>query len=113
MIANEKQFTCPFVMRTQWASVTTGACGGAKSGLSLVLDSTPGKSVTLKVSWHGENVPLRVAATLSRDGKRIANAAGALKFRTFTPNGPDCGPTCRQGSVLLDLSTSSSRAPQT
>lgn len=55
------------------------------SGLQLALASTP----------------KTFAIALSRDGSSILSEDATPNYDESTPNGPDCGPVCRQGHVAL------------
>ena len=72
-------------------ATTTPICrGGTRvllgtSGLQLALASTP----------------KTFAIALSRDGSSILSEDATPNYDESTPNGPDCGPVCRQGHVAL------------
>ena len=45
--------------------------------------------------------PAAVTIVIKRDGEQILREERAPTYRTVTPNGPDCAPTCRQGHETL------------
>lgn len=47
--------------------------------------------------------PRTIKLTITRDGESIAAGNWAPKYQTSQPNGPACGPVCRQATVKLDL----------
>lgn len=45
--------------------------------------------------------PAHLEVTIRRDGVQLAHTATDPAYRTVEPNGPGCGPTCRQASGRL------------
>lgn len=47
--------------------------------------------------------PSSVVVTVERDGSAVASQTLAPTYQTSRPNGPDCGPICRQGGIIVEL----------
>ncbi len=45
--------------------------------------------------------PATFAVTIRKDGAELAKQTFTPAYRTVSPNGPQCGPTCRQASDTL------------
>lgn len=58
-----------------------------------------------------EGTPKNLSIQLTRDGEVIVNDSRAPKYGETSPNGPECGPTCRQASVELVVPPSPERLP--
>jgi hypothetical protein len=48
-----------------------------------------------------EGTPETLAVVLTRDGTAILDETSTPSYAESQPNGPDCGPHCRQGSLDL------------
>lgn len=48
-----------------------------------------------------EGTPETLAVALTRDGAPLFDESSTPSYAESQPNGPDCGPHCRQGSVDL------------
>jgi hypothetical protein len=55
----------------------------------------------LEVSTYGTPAALTVALEL--DGSVLVDEAHDLAYQTYYPNGPECGPACRQANVVLTI----------
>lgn len=53
--------------------------------------------------------PQRAHVRLLRDGELVADRTQALSYETALPNGPGCGPACRQSHVTLLLDSTAAR----
>lgn len=84
---------------------------GPTGGLSCTADiATIGESgCALPPAQHGfadihfRSGPSKVAIRIERDGVSLANATLAPAYQTVQPNGPSCGPICRQASASIAL----------
>ena len=47
---------------------------------------------------HLADTPTQVTVTVQRDGAKVAEQAFAPAYKSSTPNGPGCGPTCSNAS---------------
>lgn len=63
----------------------------------------PGGFSDAKFMFMGEPTTITIRAT--RDGNPIGSATFTAQYSTFTVNGPDCPPICRQVSVTPDPPT--------
>lgn len=54
-----------------------------------------------------ESRPTPIEVRISSDGRVIRRATGQLMPKTFTPNGPDCGPVVSRAAARLDAATNS------
>jgi hypothetical protein len=45
--------------------------------------------------------PATIAIAISKDGAELTRQTFTPSYRTVSPNGPTCGPTCRQASEAL------------
>lgn len=48
-----------------------------------------------------ESGPQQVAVSVTRDGQTLVEKILMPSYRTARPNGPQCGPECRQASIPL------------
>ena len=87
----------------QGASVQCTPAGGAErvqiaeSGCAL----PPAEHSLPQIALPGG--PARVKVTISRDGNAIGSQELSPAYRTVAPNGPECGPVCRQASAVITL----------
>jgi hypothetical protein len=97
-------------------SLLVATCTG-NLGLSLEADSTcttsqngnaVGESCT-PVPGHFHltltiaGTPVQFGLTLSRDGQQVFGTTVTPSYHDFQPNGPECGPPCRQASAQLSV----------
>jgi hypothetical protein len=63
----------------------------------------------LPASAHGfsdirfTSSPAKVTIRVERDGQVLAKESFTPAYRTSEPNGPGCGPVCKQASATLAL----------
>jgi hypothetical protein len=50
-----------------------------------------------------DGTPAKLAVTLQRDDTTLLDETRALSYSANEPNGPECGPTCRQASIDFTL----------
>jgi hypothetical protein len=55
------------------------------------------------ISANLPDTPESVTVTLSRDGVELLNTSQMLAYETVQPNGPECGPGCRESSLELTV----------
>jgi hypothetical protein len=105
--------TCTFAIDSA-AGTLSGACGGVSAINPTELDGGrvdsdggvdtfvfSGVSGSYDIVLPVEGAPLRLAVTLSIDGKTIANATLMPNYRRFQPNGPGCDSTCLEASSTV------------
>lgn len=96
--------------------VTTLDCGqGIQAGLeqrSECHETTSGNAVSqsctplpdqYELRFSLQSKPKSLGIALSRDGNVFFNDSVAPSYQISEPNGPECGPTCRQAHVDLTL----------
>jgi hypothetical protein len=71
------------------ADASTADCAATAGALQQVL-TLPG-------------MPLTVVLTLTRDGNMLVQQTIALTYADVHPNGPSCGPTCREAGAVVDV----------
>lgn len=74
--------------------VGEGACGVNAAG-----------GVDAFVAFAGD--PGDIAVSLEAEGAEVGRYSGAPWGETFSPNGPDCAPTCANGAITLNAGPSS------
>jgi hypothetical protein len=78
------------------------ACTESSDGSSSSQSCTPiERQFDLKVSTYG--TPAALDVKLDLDGTQLVDEAHYLVYEEYFPNGPECGPACRQANVEIDI----------
>ena len=77
-------------------------CEEMRSGDSVSNSCTPvADEYTLEIAVSG--TPGEVELRLTRDGEELVDRSLALSYQNVRPNGPGCGPVCRQTAKDIEV----------
>jgi hypothetical protein len=104
LVADGEPITCTGALPLPPCSSAGGATC-SESGVSIgesgcALGSS--SHSLLNLSFSG-STPAKVELTIKRDGAEVAQQSFTPEYKTFTPNGPGCEPTCTNAEVSLAL----------
>ena len=90
-VASTCEVTLPWTCDTQvMCSSTELPWGMTLSGCALGAD----REYIAGIIFHTKG-PLTVDLVVRRDGMVVGQGSALPQYREFSPNGPECGPTCR------------------
>lgn len=77
-----------------------GSPEGASTSFRVVVRrGISGATLTLAAD-DPDDMPTDFRLQVVRDGVPILDEAGAFDYSTYEPNGPSCGPTCREADAI-------------
>ena len=109
LTTREDELACTLSFPIEKDAHSRTRCEGRTSSLDLQIHNWARWGLMVEATWERAPLPTEVKAVLMRDHQRLASASGQFSYKNFTPNGPECGPACRGGRVVLALAPRGSR----